>query len=195
MIIGLTGGVGTGKTTILEYLKNKHNAVVIEADKVAHNLMMPEGECYRRILCEFGEEILSEDGSIDRKKLGSVTFNNPEKLKLLSAIVHPEVKHWIIEKIHETTKFNPDRMIVIEAALLIEAGYESICDEMWCVITDYETRKKRLMNSRGYSARKIDEIIANQLNDEEFKKHCDYVIENSNGVEGTYEQIEKILEF
>ena len=195
MIIGLTGGVGSGKSTVLEYLKDKHNAFVIQADKVAHELMKPGAVCHGMIADEFGCEILGENNAIDRRKLGDLTFKNPEKLEILSGIVHPEVRKWIVDKIREISLSEPDRLIVIEAALLIEAGYESICDEMWCVITDYETRKKRLMESRGYSDRKVDEIIANQLKDEDFKKHCDYVIENSDDVVATYEQIEKILEF
>lgn len=187
MIIGITGGVGAGKSTVLEYLKNKHNAYVIEADKVAHELMLPGFACYDKIIQEFG--------TTDRKILGEITFKDPDKLKTLSDIIHPEVRKEIERNVKKIQAVDPDKLIVIEAALLIEAGYESLCDQMWCITTDYETRKKRLMESRGYSLQKIDEIIANQLSDNEFKKHCDYSIENSENLSETYAQIEKILEF
>lgn len=187
MIIGITGGVGVGKTTILEYLKNNYNAYVIEADKVAHDLMLPGSVCYEKIIQEFG--------TTDRKLLGEITFKDPEKLKLLSEIIHPEVRSEIERSVRDIQATEPDKLIVIEAALLIEAGYESLCDQMWCVTADYEIRKQRLMESRGYTQEKIDRIIANQLKDCEFKKHCDYVVENNNNLTETYAQIEKILEF
>ncbi len=195
MIIGLTGGVGTGKSTVLEYLKEKYNAYIIQADLIAHEVMMPGNKCYKLVVNEFGNDIIDQDKTINRKKLGEITFKDPEKLKILSDIIHPQVRLEIEKIIKKIKEKESDRLIVIEAALLIEAGYKSICDQMWCLYSDLEKRKERLINSRGYSEEKILQIMSNQLTDEEFKEGCDYAINNSNNIENTYLQIEKILEF
>lgn len=195
MIIGITGGVGTGKSTVLGILKEKYNAYIIEADKVGHMLMTPGHACYDDIRNLFGNEILTEDGTIDRKELGAIVFKDNKKLEALNHIIHPAVENAIINQIKEIQQKDPDALIVIEAALLIEAGYRSICDKFWYVYADYEVRKKRLMESRGYSENKIEEIINNQLSDDEFKQMCDEIIDNSNSMEQTLAQIEKILEF
>lgn len=187
MIIGLTGGVGSGKSTVLEILRDKYKANIIQADKVAHDLMLPGSACY--------DEIMEKFGTTNRKILGEISFNNAEKLKELSDIIHPEVRRTIEKKVRRFTFDEPERLIVIEAALLIEAGYESLCDQMWCVVTDLDVRKQRLMESRGYTAEKVESIISHQLKDCEFIKHCDYVIDNSKDLPETYKQIEKILEF
>ncbi len=97
-IIGITGGVGAGKSTILNYMRDAHGAAICEADKVAHELENPGENCYEQIITHFGEEILSENGEIDRKKLGNIVFREKEKLTLLNRIVHPQVKEYIKKK-------------------------------------------------------------------------------------------------
>lgn len=189
MVIGITGGVGCGKTTVLEYINKKYEAYVIEADKVAHKLMEPGTITYGRICKAFGSDILDEKGAIDRKRLGNIVFCKPEALKLLNSIVHPDVKKYIIDIIRE----NKYEFILLEAALLIEAGYMDICDELWYIYTDDKTRIKRLMESRGYSEEKAISIIKNQLSQEEFEKHCDIKLDNSLSFQNTMKQIDKIL--
>lgn len=193
MVIGITGGVGCGKSTVLNILSNKYNAHIIDADKVAHRLMEPLGKVYEKVRNYFGDEIISDDGNIDRKKLGQIVFNNKEKLKKLNGIVHPMVKETIIEEIKGVISSDKNRLIAVEAALFIEAGYMDICDELWYIYTDKNIRIERLMKSRGYSLEKAESIIANQLTDEEFRKNCQIVIDNSQDEAYTEKQIAEII--
>lgn len=193
MVIGITGGVGCGKSTVLNILCNKYNAHIIDADKVAHRLMEPLGQVYEKVRNYFGDEIISEDGNIDRKKLGKIVFNNKEKLEKLNGIVHPMVKETIIEEIKGVILSDKNRLIAVEAALFIEAGYMDICDELWYIYTDKNIRIDRLMKSRGYSLEKAESIIANQLTDEEFRKNCQIVIDNSQDEAYTEKQIAEII--
>lgn len=195
MIIGLTGGVGSGKSTVLGLLKEHYNAYIIEADKIAHELMLPGHDCYNEIIREFGKDILTDDKVVDRKLLGKIVFKDQKKLAVLNGIIHPAVNKEINRQIKEVESKEPERVIVIEAALLIEAGDKEIYDKFWYVHTEYPIRKQRLIESRGYTESKIKEIMGNQLTDEEFKQMCDVVIDNSADIGQTLLQIEKILEF
>ena len=192
-IIGITGGVGAGKSSILAYLEEAHGAIVIEADKVGHLLMAPGGACYNKIIEVFGRDLLGADQTIDRAKLGAIVFCNEERLGCLNKIVHPQVKQWIKNKIEEERLKGECTLFVIEAALLIEDHYDEICDELWYIHTDEGIRRKRLKESRGYSDEKIAGIMANQLSPEKFRKACQAVIVNNGLLEDTYQQIDKQL--
>lgn len=121
--IGITGGVGAGKSTVLDFLRETYQASVCEADKVAHELQRPGEGCYQEILKVFGPEILCDDQTIDRKRLGSIVFADVEKLKRLNGIVHPKVKEWIRKKQEEEQRAGT-KLFIIEAALLLEDHYE-----------------------------------------------------------------------
>ncbi|MCC8103079.1 MAG: dephospho-CoA kinase [Clostridiales bacterium] len=175
-IIGLTGGVGAGKSTILSYLKEHYGACILEADKIGHHLQRPGEACWKRIIETFGTEILKEDGSLDRGRLGALVYADRRKMEQLNAIVHPAVKARILETIES---FDSMSFIVIEAALLLEDHYDEICDEVWYIYADEETRTRRLMKSRGYSQEKVHQIMSNQLGEEEFRRRCQVVIDNS----------------
>ena len=194
MFIGVTGGVGAGKSTILQILEDKYNAHIIMADDVARELMIKGKASYRAIVKEFGDDILREDGEIDRQKLAEIVFQDEEKLNKLNSIVHPLVRKAIVKEQKQVNKKDPERLVVLEAALLIEAGYKEILDELWGVIVQKEIRIQRLMDSRGYTREKSESIIANQLSDEEFREHCDFIIDNSGTLEDTAEQIRKHFE-
>lgn len=194
MVIGITGGIGCGKSTVLNILKEKYNAYIIDADKVAHKLMEPYGPSYNRIKEYFGEAVLDKDGYIDRKALGQTVFTNKEKLEKLNSFVHPEVKSAIIKEIENIKDKEKDRLIAVEAALFIEAGYMDICEELWYIYTDKEIRIERLMSSRGYTRKKALSIMANQLSDSEFRKYCSRVINNSYSPENTQMQIFSTIE-
>ena len=191
--IGITGGVGAGKSTVLGFLETAFRAVVCEADKVAHMLQEPGEVCYEEIIEEFGGSILAKDGKIDRKKLGSIVFLNEKKLQKLNRIIHPQVKAYIRKK-KEEEKVVGTQIFVIEAALLIEDHYEEICDELWYIHTPDEIRRKRLKESRGYSDARIDGIMKNQKSEEQFRKACDVVIENGEDFKETCIQIKEALE-
>lgn len=193
MTIGITGGVGAGKSQILSYIEEHYNSKVIRADEVAHLLEEPGHECYDRIVALLGSEVLQEDGSIDKKKMAAVIFNDKEKLEGINAIIHPEVKKYIIKQIEKEKKAEIIDFLFIEAALLIEEHYDEIVDEMWYIHTDIEIRSKRLAQSRQYSAERIANIMRGQLSEEEFRKHCSVVIINNGDLEETYKQINYIM--
>ena len=195
MVIGVTGGVGTGKSTVLSILKEDYGAKLILCDDVARELMEPFGKCYIPIVETFGEEILVDGygSEINRPVLSEIVFNDPDKLALLNSLTHPVVKDEIREMIE---RYNEEgaKFIVVEAALLIEAGYLDIIDELWVVYTVYEQRVERLISSRNYSIERINDTMASQLSDEEFRKYADFVIDNSYTIEYTRKQIHERLD-
>lgn len=193
-VIGITGGVGAGKSAILHYLEDVHKAKVIEADKVGHLLMEPGGACYYGIVEKFGSGILNGDQTINREKLGKIVFAEESLLQELNKIVHPRVKSYIVSEIAKERAYHRFDLFVIEAALLLEDHYDVICDEIWYIDTDAEVRARRLKQSRGYSDEKIAGIMANQKSADEFRKACQAVIDNSGSLESTYEQIDRRLE-
>lgn len=193
-VLGITGGVGAGKSTVLGYLADHYGARVIEADRGAHLLQQPGGDCYDAIVNCFGREILFPDGRINREILGKIVYADQKQLKVLNRIVHPAVKTYIIEIIAQERKKGAVPFVTIEAALLLEDGYDQICDEIWYIYADEATRTKRLQSSRGYSPEKIRSVMANQRDEEGYRSGCKLVIDNSSDfVENTYEQIDKGL--
>ncbi len=192
-VIGVTGGVGTGKSTVLSILENDYNAKIIEADKVAHFLMEPDKEAYTEIVHLFGEDILYANREINRNVLGSIVFNDSHQLLKLNSIVHPAVKKYIQNQIYDAQTNGEYKYVIIEAALLIEDGYKSICDELWSIYTDKSVRIDRLMSSRGYDYDKCISIINSQNDDEFYKSNCDYIIDNTHELNNTKNIIFKIM--
>lgn len=189
MTIGITGGVGAGKSQILSYIEENYNSKVVRADEVAHLLEEPGHTCYDRIVTFLGEDILLENGLIDKKKMAAIIFRDKDKLAGVNAIIHPEVKKYFIELMRKEKEAGEIDFLFIEAALLIEEHYDEIVDEMWYIHTDVEIRSKRLAESRQYSAEKIADIMRGQLSEEEFRRHCSVVIINNGDLEETYKQI------
>ena len=192
--IGITGGVGAGKSAILDYLKNKPDTKVMLADEIAHELMVPGTQCYDRLKAEFGtEDIYQKDGFFDRIKLAQVIFSDDEKRKKLNGIVHPAVRKYVIGQAAYERKEGKIKLLVLEAALLIEEHYDEICDELWYIYTSEENRRIRLKKQRNYSDEKINEIFNSQLTDEKFRKACRVVIDNNGTIEAAAAQIEAAL--
>lgn len=192
--IGITGGVGAGKSAILDYLKNKPDTKVMLADEIAHELMVPGTQCYDRLKAEFGtEDIYQKDGFFDRIKLAQVIFSDNEKRKKLNGIVHPAVRKYVIGQAAYERKEGKIKLLVLEAALLIEEHYDEICDELWYIYTSEENRRIRLKKQRNYSDEKISEIFNSQLTDEKFRKACRVVIDNNGTIEAAAAQIEAAL--
>lgn len=192
-IIGITGGIGTGKSTILHLLEREYQAYIVETDKLAHELMLPGNTIYRKIVEYFGTDILSEDGSIDRGKLGNIVFKKEAELEALNHIVHPAVKQYILEDIRQKKAGGQVNLYVIEAALLIEDGYKEICDELWYIYVEKEERIRRLLNGRGGTREKWENIIANQSSEEFYKKYCDKIVENGENVQKTADIVHDLL--
>ena len=181
-VIGITGGIGAGKSTILRILEEEWNAFVLEADKVGHQVMEPGGCCYDEVIRLFGTGIIKNDKTIDRKRVSDVVFQEAGKREALNEVIHPAVKKEIRERLRQE-KERGRKLSVVEAALLLEDHYEEICDEIWAVCTDKEIRIRRLMESRGYSREKCESIMAAQQTDEYYRERADFVISNNGGPE------------
>ncbi len=194
MILGITGGIGTGKSTVLNILKNDFDFIIFEADKVAHELMSPGEPAYKRIVENFGPGILGENSEIDRKILGNIVLHNKEKLELLNSITHNEVINEIKRRISEKQLLGKNDF-VIEAALLIESGCDRLCDVIWLIDAEEKVRMDRLKSGRKMTEEDIKKVMKNQMSSSEYITHCNAVINNNNSIEDTRAQIEKLLEF
>lgn len=192
-VIGITGGVGAGKSEVLAFLSKHYNCRVIMADKAAHQLEEPEGRCFEPLISLLGADILTSEGRIDRQKMAAKIFSDAALLKKVNAIVHPAVKAYLVEQIARERAAKEIDYLFIEAALLIEEGYEAVVDALWYIHADASVRRKRLKQARGYSDEKIDSILAKQLPEEAFYQHCSVVIENNGTLTSVYQQIEKEL--
>ena len=181
-IIGITGGVGAGKSTVLDHLEKQYNACVLQADKIGHLVMEPGGICYGQVIALFGKQIIKNDKTIDRKMVSDVVFAHEEMRQKLDDIIHPAVKSYILDKIEEQKKAGCTLMIV-EAALLLEDHYDAFCDKV--------IRIERLMSSRGYTREKAENIIARQATEGFFREHADYIIQNNGDLDETWRQIEE----
>lgn len=191
-VIGITGGVGCGKSEVLVWLQSEYGAVVTQLDEVAKNLQKSGQECFDQIVALFGTEILQEDGELNRAGLAEAVFRDQEKLSGLNAIVHPKVKEWVQNDIAKKRE-GQIGLYVIEAALLPTAGYEEICDEIWYIYADETVRRNRLKAARGYTEEKISQMIAAQPTEQVFRQYCKYVIDNSGSFENTKKQIGELL--
>jgi dephospho-CoA kinase len=197
--IGITGGVGAGKSAILSYLSEKPNTRVMLADEIAHDLMEPGTDCYKQIVEQFkGLDIFQDnsaakDRAFDRKKLAQVIFSDSHRREQMNAIVHPAVKDFVQKQYAIEKEKQELELLVLEAALLIEEEYDEICDELWYIYTNEENRRKRLKESRGYSDEKIESIFQSQLSEEEFRASTKVTIDNNGDLVDTMKQIEKAL--
>lgn len=192
--IGITGGVGAGKSEILQYIRKHYRCEIYLADEVAHQVKEPGTKCYNELIELLGNGILAEDGQIDKATMADRIFADSKVLQKVNDIVHPAVREFLLER-YEEAKNNPDvELFFVEAALLIEAGYKQMVDELWYIHAGREVRETRLRTSRGYSEERIAHIMKNQLSEEDFREACDFVIDNSDSLENTYRQIDKKLE-
>ncbi len=192
-VIGITGGVGAGKSEVLTFLSKHYNCRVIMADRVAHQLEKPGGRCYEPLLALLGSDVLTLDGRIDRQKMAAMIFGDSLMLQQVNAIVHPAVKEYLLEQIAQERAAKKFAYLFIEAALLLEEGYAEIVDDLWYIHTEAAIRRQRLKAARGYTDEKIDSILSKQLPEEAFYEQCRVVIENNGTLAGVYQQIEKEL--
>ncbi len=197
--IGITGGVGAGKSRVLEYLAQKKGVEVILTDQVAKDLMEPGGACYEGIISMFQEAgiektvFLNEDGSLHRLNLAKVLFTEKDLREKLNAYVHPAVKKEVLRRA-ELAKQNHVEWLFVEAALLIEEHYDEICDELWYIYASLEVRRNRLKESRGYTDQKIDSIVASQKSEDTFREYCKVWINNDGDFAVTKDEIERAMQ-
>ena len=187
-VIGVTGGVGAGKSEVLGILKRDFGAELLIADEIAHQVMEPGMPAYRRIVEALGTDFLSEDGSIDRKALAKRLFGDGEALGTVNSIVHPTV--W--QAIEEGIRCSRKELVIVEAALFDEE-HNGLFDQVWYIFTSEENRISRLMKSRGYSREKCLDIMRSQKSESEFRAMADRVIDNNKTVADVKRQIETIL--
>ena len=187
-IIGITGGVGAGKSTVLTVLREDFGARVILADLVAHDLMEPGKEGLARVVEALGDSFLLPDGSVDRKALAEIIFRDASALETMNRIIHPMV--W--DTITKDALSCEEKLVIVEAAVF-DTAPQGLFDEMWYVYTTKENRILRLMESRGYTKEKCENIIAKQDTEEMYRSRCQRLIDNNGTAEDTKVQIEEIL--
>lgn len=192
--IGITGGIGAGKSTVLSLLKENFNCKVVLADEVAAHLMTSGHKCFDEVVAlNWPTSILDESGEINRPLMAKYMFSDSELLSSVNSIVHPAVEKEVLNEVEQERQKHNIEYFFLEAALLIECGYGKLVDEMWYIYASPEVREKRLMESRGYSKERIANTMKTQRSDESFREHCHRVIDNSGTTEETLSQLKAIL--
>lgn len=193
-IIGITGGVGAGKTEVLAFIRENSRCKIVYGDEIGNLVKLPGEKCYEELVSLLGKEVLLEDGTISREKMAAVIFADKQILQQVNALIHPAVKEYIRADIAVERQKGEISFYFIEAALLIEDGYDAICDEFWYISTREEIRRARLKESRHYSDEKISQIMSHQQSEDAFCKACRVVIDNSGTLQDTWKQIKMKLE-
>jgi len=183
-VIGLTGGIGTGKSVVAGIL-SEEGALILDADRLGHEVYLPGRPAYDDIVDEFGRGVLAEDGTIDRKKLGPIVFGDPAKLAKLNAITHPRMKEMMRAKLAEAER-EGTRFVVLEAALLFDASWDDLTDEVWVTVVDAETAARRASERSGIPVEQVLERIQKaQMASDERIRRSDVVLDTSGTVEDT----------
>lgn len=182
--IGITGGIGAGKSYVLNIIKESCNCIILRADDVANELKEPGNVCYEPIIKLLGEDVLDAEGKISATKMSEMIFADEDILKKVNSIIHPAVKKYVCDAILQADCEGYDYFF-LEAALLIEEHYDEILDELWYVRSPKEVRINRLIKSRDYSRKKAESIISKQLKDEDYIENTDRIIYN----DGSYDEV------
>jgi dephospho-CoA kinase len=188
-VIGLTGGIASGKSLVSQRLAER-GAVVIDADKLGHESYRRGTETFEAVLRAFGNDIVGPDGEIDRRALGGKVFGDAEARKRLEAIVWPAIRRLGAERI-EALRAQGTPVVVLEAAVLIEADWLDLADEVWLVVTSPETARKRLIERNGLAPEQADARIAAQLTNEQRRPYAQVVIENDGALDGLRAAVDK----
>jgi dephospho-CoA kinase len=188
-IIGLTGGIGSGKSTVAGLLRER-GAAVIDADRVAHEVYAPGTEGFDRVVERFGRAVVGANGEIDRKALGAKVFGDARALAELNAIIHPLVRKEVARRVLDAVSSDPDAIVVIEAALMTETGWTGGAGTLWVVVTDPEIAVARLIRDRQMTEQEARVRIAAQATNDARRAHATVVIEN----DGTLEELERAVD-
>lgn len=180
LVIGLTGGIGTGKSEVARLLQSL-GAAVISADEVGHEAYAPNSESWREVVDTFGKEILQPSGEIDRQKLGAIVFSDPQQLEKLNAIMHPRMARMVADRI-QVLRDQGASTVVVEAALLFEAGWDSLVDEVWTTDSSVESVVERLQARNGMDEKEARRRIDSQMDPAERIERSDLVVDNSSDV-------------
>ena len=188
--IGLTGGIGTGKSEVSRILKEL-GATVIDADLVGHEAYTPHTPIWQQVVDAFGEEILQPSGEVDRRKLGPIVFGDPEALAKLNAIMHPGMAKMIQEKM-ERLRGEGTEVVVVEAAVLVEAGWQYLFDEIWITNASEEQVVERVRRRSNLSEEQVMGRIRSQLPFEERSQHAQVTVMNSGGLDDLQWEVESL---
>ncbi len=180
LVIGLTGGIGTGKSEVTRLL-GALGAVVINADQVGHEAYKPDSESWENVVRAFGEDILQPNREIDRQKLGAIVFGDPDQLAKLNRIMHPRMARIVSEQL-ESFRDQGTKVVVVEAALLFEAGWDSLVDEVWATDSPVESVIERLQARNGMSAEEVLKRIDSQMDRSERLGRAQVIVENGGDV-------------
>lgn len=191
-VIGLTGGIGSGKSTVAQYLAGL-GAAVIDADKLGHEAYLPHTETWRQLVKTFGPGILAADETVDRKKLGALVFGNTQQLEKLNAIVFPRITEMIRQRIEDFRK-RGTRVIILDAPVMLEAGEGSLADEIWVVISDEANAVRRVTSRTGLPETQIRARIRAQLSNAERVKRARVVISNDGTMEDLRQKLKELWE-
>jgi len=193
LIVGLTGGVASGKTAISQILKEE-GAYLIDADQIARELVQPHTATWNELIKVFGKEILQEDGSIHRKRLAAKVFSDPEQRNLLNQILHPRIKTEMNKRVKEIGQKDPDAIVVIDAALLIELGDHREMDKVIVVTSTEKQQIERLKKRGGVDQEEAQRVLSSQMPLEEKMKVADFVIRNEGSFEETKRRVKEVFQ-
>jgi dephospho-CoA kinase len=188
IVIGLTGGIASGKSTVAKML-SELGAVVIDADKVGHEAFRPHTEAWRKVMAAFGKDILGQNEEIDRSKLAQLVFNDPKALKKLNRTMHP-LMHRIVEKRIEALRCQGIEVVVLEATLLVEAKWTDLVDQVWVTITPGDTVINRLVSQKGFTEEQAKARIDSQTPISQREKRADVVIKNDSDIDKLRKKVE-----
>jgi dephospho-CoA kinase len=186
-VIGLTGGIASGKSTVVRMLEEK-GAVLLSADAVGHEVYEPGRPAWQEIVDAFGRQVVAEDSTIDRKRLGAIAFSDPQQLQRLNAITHPRMKEMMREKLNEE-RARGTRVAVLEAALLFDAGWDDLTDEVWVTVAPPEVAARRTAERSGLSVDEALSRIRAQMSNEERIGRSQVVIDTDCPLERTRKQV------
>ena len=189
LIIGVTGSLGSGKTTIASFFARR-GVKVVNADKLAHSLILPGKICFKRIIRVFGKDILVR-GRIDRKKLGECVFSDTRNIKKLNAIIHPQVIKAVKKKMATYRKTKAVKAVILDVPLLIESGMHKLCDVVIIVKSSLKAQTARL-KSRGFAPKEIQKRLSVQMSFAQKRRHGDFIIDNTKNFQKTKKQVEDI---
>jgi dephospho-CoA kinase len=178
-VIGVTGTIGSGKTTVCSFFR-EFGATVIDADALGKEVVEKDDGVFNALVTAFGREILNEDGTLNRRRLGSLAFTKPEKRKELNAIAHPALLKRLREEVDAARRAGP---VVVDAALILEWGIQSELDALIVVTADHHTQRERVVSQRGWSPEEVDARMQTQIPPEEQVGSADYVIVNDGTIE------------
>ena len=189
-IIGLTGGIASGKSTVSSFFRQK-GAAVLDADQIARELSEPGGELHAEYVRHFGAEVLQNDGTLDRRRIGQIVFSDPQQKQWLDTVSHPAIRGELLRKL-EQKRNEKQRLILLDIPLLFESGWDKMADKTCLVYVNETIQLQRLMKRNGYTRREAQDRIAAQMPLEEKKKRADYLIDNNGSLTDTIRQAEAL---